>query len=153
MLTFVFSYSDFSSLTDDETEVEDSEASEAPTPTKEAAPRPPADLPTLQEVPTQGGDAANPSSPPKAATPLQAASPMKDLASSPAKMSPRLAKEPVNKESPQLAKTVTAAGAVPTQPRNEPKPRSQEKLLPKSITDQYRIVCQCGAKNCRRYLF
>ncbi|XP_033746371.1 histone-lysine N-methyltransferase SUV39H2-like [Pecten maximus] len=27
------------------------------------------------------------------------------------------------------------------------------KLLPKSITDQYRIVCQCGAKNCRKYLF
>lgn len=29
----------------------------------------------------------------------------------------------------------------------------QGKLLPKSITDQYRIVCQCGAKNCRKYLF
>jgi len=27
------------------------------------------------------------------------------------------------------------------------------KLLPKSITDQYRIVCQCGAKNCRKWLF
>ncbi|XP_060071011.1 histone-lysine N-methyltransferase SUV39H1-like [Ylistrum balloti] len=27
------------------------------------------------------------------------------------------------------------------------------KLLPKSITDQYRIVCQCGSKNCRKYLF
>ena len=26
-------------------------------------------------------------------------------------------------------------------------------ILPKSITDQYRIVCQCGAKNCRKYLF
>lgn len=30
---------------------------------------------------------------------------------------------------------------------------SSAKLLPKSITDQYRIVCQCGAKNCRKYLF
>lgn len=26
-------------------------------------------------------------------------------------------------------------------------------LIPKSLTDQYRIVCQCGAKNCRKYLF
>lgn len=26
-------------------------------------------------------------------------------------------------------------------------------VIPKSLTDQYRIVCQCGAKNCRKYLF
>lgn len=29
----------------------------------------------------------------------------------------------------------------------------KRELLPKSLTDQYRIVCQCGAKNCRKYLF
>ncbi|XP_062574314.1 histone-lysine N-methyltransferase SUV39H2-like [Saccostrea cucullata] len=31
--------------------------------------------------------------------------------------------------------------------------KTPEKLLPKSVTDQYKIVCQCGAKNCRKYLF
>lgn len=31
--------------------------------------------------------------------------------------------------------------------------KTPEKLLPKTVTDQYKIVCQCGAKNCRKYLF
>ncbi|XP_071133777.1 histone-lysine N-methyltransferase SUV39H2-like [Mytilus edulis] len=35
-----------------------------------------------------------------------------------------------------------------------PKLETQKsELIPKSLTDQYRIVCQCGAKNCRKYLF
>lgn len=38
---------------------------------------------------------------------------------------------------------------------DEPPQLETEKrdLIPKSLTDQYRIVCQCGAKNCRKYLF
>jgi len=38
---------------------------------------------------------------------------------------------------------------------DEPPKLETEKMdvIPKSLTDQYRIVCQCGAKNCRKYLF
>lgn len=38
---------------------------------------------------------------------------------------------------------------------DEPPKLETEKIdiIPKSLTDQYRIVCQCGATNCRKYLF
>lgn len=54
---------------------------------------------------------------------------------------------------PEMAATGDApSGSVGKGVENTPK-KTPEKLLPKSVTDQYKIVCQCGAKNCRKYLF
>lgn len=54
---------------------------------------------------------------------------------------------------PEMAATGDApSGSIGKSMEPLPK-RTPEKLLPKSVTDQYKIVCQCGAKNCRKYLF
>lgn len=54
---------------------------------------------------------------------------------------------------PEMVATGDApSGSVGKSVENAPK-KTPEKLLPKSVTDQYKIVCQCGAKNCRKYLF
>lgn len=54
---------------------------------------------------------------------------------------------------PEMVATGDApSGSVGKNVENAPK-KTPEKLLPKSVTDQYKIVCQCGAKNCRKYLF
>ncbi|KAK3102045.1 hypothetical protein FSP39_008354 [Pinctada imbricata] len=72
--------------------------------------------------------------------------------SSPVKsMSPKKMADIAEKEPKQPPLPVSAMGAAPSPAVVESNP--QDKLLPKSITDQFRIVCQCGAKNCRRYLF